>query len=393
MRWFTIIGLVCIITALIIFVSNYHLSAEVDPPHNQGWTTTYNKQVVCNDCHVARPTGTSGAALTRQASNVGLCLTCHYSGGGASNLPFVDTEEANINPNWSTSSGWSHRWDRSMDAWTTPLWLSISYSNNIYGLRTSEELPSSNLGGAYSLGGGTVCSACHRQHYQTIMPWDPSGNYNWGTATGGTNNVVQDSSKTWTTNQWVDFYVRMNTGSSKGTARQIKENTTNSLTIYNTGVSTDPSAKKNAFPSNISSGNTYTIMGRENHFLRMENDANEICVECHYYRREGSSGTDVRNWNDGVKKSHPVNKNLTTDVDESQFVPEPLEPISVWDTTSATGAIFLQTGAPRYAGNGGWDTNSTNNIVLDSSGKVRCMSCHGMHYIDSDSSTPDVPVP
>ncbi len=120
--------------------------------------------------------------------------------------------------------------------------------------------------------------------------------------------------------------------------------------------------------------------GSGRHFQRLTNDLNQMCEDCHYYRTTATSGTDVRAY-DGKKKSHPVVKDLTADVDATQFIgAAPLEP-----------NYNPQTTAPRYHQNGTGDTNTTNNTVLDSSSKVRCMSCHGIHYTDSDSSTTDSP--
>jgi len=119
--------------------------------------------------------------------------------------------------------------------------------------------------------------------------------------------------------------------------------------------------------------------------LRMANDLNQLCEDCHYYRTAGVY-TDVKTY-DGTKKSHPVVKDLQTDVaDPLLFVgAAPVE------ANCAGGSCPAQTGAPRYHLNGTGDTNLTNNIVLDSNGKMRCLSCHGMHYTDSDSSTVDQP--
>lgn len=125
-------------------------------------------------------------------------------------------------------------------------------------------------------------------------------------------------------------------------------------------------------------GGTGTGSGRR--FMRIGNDLNQMCEDCHYYRTAGVY-TDLKTY-DGSKKSHPVLKNISTDVaDPTGFIgAAPVEP-----NASA------QTGAPRYHLNSATDTNATNNIVFDSAGKIRCLSCHGMHYTDSDSSTVDTP--
>ena len=123
--------------------------------------------------------------------------------------------------------------------------------------------------------------------------------------------------------------------------------------------------------------------GNGRHFQRTSNELNQMCEECHAYRKAATSGTDVTTY-DGTKKSHPVVKNLTSDVaNPNGFIgAAPLEPI--WINSS-------QTTAPRYHQNATGDTNATNNIVFDSSGKIRCLSCHGVHYTDSDSVTTDEP--
>ncbi len=113
-------------------------------------------------------------------------------------------------------------------------------------------------------------------------------------------------------------------------------------------------------------------------FMRMKNDLNELCVECHQYRQPGAQ-TDLRTY-DGNMKSHPIVKNLTTDVaDATRFVgAAPLD-----------ANLNPQITAPRYHGDA--DGNPTNNAVLDSSSKVQCLTCHGVHYTDSDSTTVDGP--
>lgn len=124
------------------------------------------------------------------------------------------------------------------------------------------------------------------------------------------------------------------------------------------------------------------------HFQRDNNDLNQLCEDCHYYRTPASGQTSVRTYT-GNKLSHPVVKIFsssqgeTPDVsDTTQFNTAPREP--------AAASWSAQTGA-RYHLNGTGDTNLTNNIVLDANKRTRCLSCHGIHYADSDSSTTDGP--
>ena len=126
--------------------------------------------------------------------------------------------------------------------------------------------------------------------------------------------------------------------------------------------------------------------GYGRHFMRITNDLNNLCEDCHYYRTPASGQTDVRTW-DGNKKSHPVVKIFTNDAgrdvtDTTQFNNAPLEP--------SAASWAAQTGA-RYHLSGGTDGNPTNNMVVDSGKRIRCLSCHGMHYTDSNSTTVDQP--
>ncbi len=139
-------------------------------------------------------------------------------------------------------------------------------------------------------------------------------------------------------------------------------------------------------PNSPSYGGTGTGSGR--HYQRSANDLNQLCEDCHYYRSSSHAGTDVRIW-DGSKKSHPVAKIFTSANGETRDVTKPEQYHTAPLEPQAAGWA-AQTGT-RYHLNGGTDTNPTNNIVVGSDGRVRCLSCHGVHYTDSDSSTIDQP--
>jgi len=137
-------------------------------------------------------------------------------------------------------------------------------------------------------------------------------------------------------------------------------------------------------PNYTGQGTGWATTGGRN-FQRMSNNGNQMCEDCHYYRSPNWV-TNVRTWNTN-QLSHPVMKIFTTVAgrnvtDSTQFNLAPLEP-------SASGWAW-QTGS-RYQLNGGTDTNLTNNIVVDSSIQIRCLSCHGMHYTDSSAGTVDGP--
>jgi len=326
--------------------------------------------------------GAAGPSLTR-AINAALCESCHSSTSSAApEKAFVDSEQADL----VARSGSSHRWDAYLPTTDDP--------NNPYGLRSVGSLSNTSLKNAaltfkepVTGAGGVTCSTCHQQHSQALTPWDPlygtpsnDPTVYRGTATGGTTTTIEDTSKGWTADQWANSLVVISGPTSSpnyNKERRVVGNTSNTLTV-------DP-----PFPQAVSAGETYSITSGR-HYQRMNNTEeatpNDMCIDCHYYRNTNASSdpTSARYqaWT-GNKRSHPVGLNLTTEVNDSaQFVGSaPLEPSSAgWSP---------QTGAPRYAGNGGTDNNTTNNIVLDSNSRVRCMSCHGIHYTDSDSSTED----
>lgn len=128
--------------------------------------------------------------------------------------------------------------------------------------------------------------------------------------------------------------------------------------------------------------------GSGRHYQRAANDLNQLCEDCHYYRSPAQAGTDVRTW-DGNKKSHPVAKIFTSANGETPDVTKPSQYHTAPREPQAA-SWSAQTGT-RYQQNGTGDTNPTNNIVVGSDGRIRCLSCHGIHYTDSDSTTVDQP--
>ena len=93
------------------------------------------------------------------------------------------------------------------------------------------------------------------------------------------------------------------------------------------------------------------------------------CWACHSSRVMDYTAT--RTW-DGNAKSHPVGVTLNANG-------------GGYDRTAPLDA----NGAPQ--GSPGEDANPTNNLKLDASGRVHCLSCHGMHYADGNALTEDKP--
>lgn len=197
-----------------------------------------------------------------------------------------------------------------------------------------------------------------------------------GTATGGSATSVVDTAKTtWTTDQWKGYYVKMTSGLNNGERRRI--------TASSIGP---PTLTTDTFSSAVAGGDKYYITS-DRHFMRTNNVLSDLCYDCHYYRSPSAVNgsvyqTDTRIW-DGNKKSHPVGNRWGTFTDPTQFNAIPLEQTATlpWATQGGT----------RYQLNGGSDTNLTNNIIVGIDGKISCLSCHNVHYSDSDSTTVDKP--
>jgi predicted CXXCH cytochrome family protein len=436
-----------------IILCSVGIAVAIDSPHDPV------NLVECNGCHTLH--NATGRSLTKD-TNANLCISCHTSSGGlAAAKPFSTSDQANDTP----GEGTSHRWDGTMPA--------TDDANNAYGLRSVDSISNAALKarlerfGTCSTSGTTksvcesnagtwtadvVCSTCHNVHSQVSAPWNPFGGPgDAGTATGGTNATLDDSTKSgsWTTNQWAGFIVRMTSGANTGYGSYIASNTTTQLILSNalpaviqsgdgyeilgkggdvgiassagTNITIDDSTKatswtadqwvgyyvkmtsglnagevrqistnttiqievSSAFTNATALNDGYEIIG--GHFLRMSNNLNQLCEDCHYYRQAGVY-TDLTTW-DGTKKSHPVVMDLQTDVTNPLLFigTAPVE------ANCTDGTCPAQTGAPRYHLNGTGDTNPTNNIILDVNGKIRCLTCHGMHWTDSDSSTVDQP--
>jgi predicted CXXCH cytochrome family protein len=98
-------------------------------------------------------------------------------------------------------------------------------------------------------------------------------------------------------------------------------------------------------------------------FLRLDNSADALCLDCHSNRNVDS----VRTYT-GQMLSHPVG--MTIPSANSDYHSTPLD----------------VDGNPQPS-----DGNTTNDFNLLSGTTVSCTSCHGIHYTDSDPATVDGP--
>lgn len=97
-------------------------------------------------------------------------------------------------------------------------------------------------------------------------------------------------------------------------------------------------------------------------FLRLDNSADALCLDCHRSRNMATSRTYT-----GSTLSHPVG-------------------IALPSGTGWHNPPLDTNGNPQPS-----DGNVTNDFVLGAGGVVRCTSCHGVHYTDSNSGTVDGP--
>ena len=95
----------------------------------------------------------------------------------------------------------------------------------------------------------------------------------------------------------------------------------------------------------------------------------EYCRDCH--RTWVMDHNDVELY-DGGYKSHPVGVGLNAN-GQGYDRATPLD------------------GNGADQGGGSADANPTNDMTLDGAGNVQCLSCHGVHYADSNTRTVDTP--
>lgn len=100
------------------------------------------------------------------------------------------------------------------------------------------------------------------------------GTKDTGTATGGTTASVTDTGKSWTTNEWQDFYVLMETGLNAGEISQITSNTSDTISVGT------------AFSNAVSNGDVYKIVTSQSYTKRFS-DTGLTIGQTYSYRVRG----------------------------------------------------------------------------------------------------------
>lgn len=330
------------------------LAWATDPPHDlsQGYT--------CLNCHSLHQG--QGAAITTVAGNANLCLSCHVLKSAA--VAWTTANQASPG-----SAGHSHRWDApaiSADHGAT------APTNAAMLLRVT---------------GGTIqCSTCHDQH---LNPATGRGSQRTNvavaspvtrTAGTGTGTMVLNQPAAAATAK--GYLVRISAGGATGTARfQISNDKGATLYGWNgtawaagvaTGQVTGASVALNDGTNVTVTFSGTFVLGDQWEFYvaypmtRIPNANAELCEQCHASRVQTS--VSVESGGDGIKLfSHPIGESLAHSYDRA--------PASILDANGA-----LQTVG---------DGLKTNNLNFDTTGKVRCLTCHGVHNVDSNSLTED----
>ncbi len=352
-----------------VFVIGFLPSAlAVEPPHWTSLSFTIDCTTQCHSLHAS-----PGVGLTQNASNVNLCQSCHSPGGLAENAPIPNAASA-----LPGSGGTSHAFD-------------VPAVHGTYSTQRQEQLAMD----LRIMNEKVVCSTCHNQH---------SGiSANGGTpkisapnkvaALGGTGSVASQGTFSGADGMWYLLEIDGAGDQTSATFRWSKDNggTWMAQTV----------AVGNAIPVTLDSGVEviFTDGGAPPHFevgeqweffgtwpfLRVKLDSGDInavdqfCRDCHRdwvmtHDTDLVSGGGIRNW-DGNPKSHPVGIGLNANglaYDRTQ----PLD---------GNGAIQAGGSSPDV------DGNPTNDLKLDASGNVQCLSCHGVHYADSNTLSVDAP--
>ncbi len=326
--------------ALVVLLTTAGVALAVDPPH---WYFDMD----CASCHTGHTA--AGGTLTAADGNSNLCLSCHTVGGRASALPIPAPHLLN-----------EHKYNVTPDA---PRWGSQMPTNPEMANRIMD--------------GQLVCSTCHDQHSakasnrgrlrvstpERLTSFGSTGTVTVGgsyTGSGGSSYLIEISIAD------QHFRYSKDGGTSWAGEADIGADVPldNGLTVTFAGGS-------------FALGERWRFSASYP-FLRLPLDQGDnttgdrYCRECHslwamdHTAVEGAAGPGSQ-W-----LSHPVGESLDAN-GRGYDRPVPLD----------------GNGAPQ--GSAGVDGNRSNDYALDAMNMVQCLSCHHIHYADSNTLTEDGP--
>jgi hypothetical protein len=340
------IGLVCLVVAL----APAGTARASDPPHWMSASIPEASISCSKGCHQLHQA--SGGTLTAWAGNVVLCQSCHGGAGLASALAIANTDSA-----VPDVSGSSH-------AFGAPA------VNAAYGAA----MPSNPEMQLRIMNNNVVCSTCHDQHAATLATGgtpriSPAKKI---TALGSTGVVTSGGTFSGSTGFW--YLVEIQAGGALATARfrWSKDNGiswmgSNLLTAA-TATALDSGVTVAFGAGNYVVGERWELSGSYP-FLRAALDSGDnatgarFCRDCHSAWAQDHTATHT--W-DGTLKSHPV---------------------GVAQNANGGGydrAVPLDANGVSQGGAG--DGNRTNDLRLDTGGRVQCLSCHSPHFAPGNSS-------
>lgn len=321
-----------------------------DPPH---WSSASIPQTAisctrgCHETHQA-----TGGTLTLYAGNVALCQSCHVAGGLASALPLNKADAA-----VPGQSGSSHN-------------FAMPAVNPSYGAQA----PLDTQMTLRVMSGMVVCSTCHNPHSATSAKGgDPRiGTPKKITALGSTGTVGASGTFAGATGFWYLLEIQTPGASGAATFRWSKDSGTSwmaSNVATGAGVALDNGVTVGFGAGNYVSGERWEFAASWP-FLRVAADSGDnaagtkLCRDCH--RAWAMDHNAVEVW-DGTRKSHPVG--VALNVNGSGY--DRATPLD------ANGAV---------QGSAGRDTNAGNDLKLDGTSRVQCLTCHAPHFAPSNST-------
>jgi predicted CXXCH cytochrome family protein len=316
------------------------IALALDPPHytSHGISCGYSlSDVGCHKAHNAL-----GYAITNASGNANLCMQCHSSTPAwvdASKYPFSNSDQATPG-----TGGTSHRWDA--NAINTTYQTSLPTSPDMY-----RRLDNGKL----------MCSTCHNQHSQSKASFDPASPAYGGYGTGEGRHYQRIDNNT---NQMcLDCH----------TARNMTDVTTytGSELSHPVGISLPSTTLFHNPPKDIGGSDQTGYSGT--------GDINA----------GGTSLTDsTKSWSNNSLVGLYVRFTTGSNKDQKKQITS-----NDATTINWSGALTVESSVEYEIDS---DGNLTNNFRLDNSGtpsfttgNVTCLSCHNIHYADSDSNTYD----
>ncbi len=335
-----------------------------DPPH---WLGASLEVDCTSQCHVLH--NATGGTLTSQETNSNLCLSCHNNAGLADGLSISVADKAVPHV-----SGTSHAFD-------------VAKINSIAGADTPNDLEM----GKRTPDDNIICSTCHNQHTAdaTLGGTPRIGSAGKVLATEPPGSGALAASGTFSGPNGVWYLIEIVKAGSQSTAEicYSKDNGTSwrptgcdppgsTYTPSQTANGATPVAIDDGFGVELTfsgaAGDAFKQGERWEFsasypFLRVNfgTGGSEICAQCH--DSWVMTTTDTHTFDGGVK-SHPTG-------------------IAYSGTDLHTNPLD---GNGQEQGPGDVDGNPTNDLQLFA-GKVECLTCHGIHFVDSNTQTVDIP--